>query len=140
MRAVPLLALCAVVVSIEANAIDFAVPVEAAGISPSVKSIRVACTAYSSVTALMVARGFQFASVVAGSIKQTVTVKLDIPLDKAKHTGYQCEADRAFELDVTKLGTVASKYLRPANQMTDGLQIKDLNLQANSVPKVSGKL
>lgn len=140
MRAIPWLALCAVV-SFEANAVEFAVPIEAAGITPSVKSIRVSCTTFSPMTGVMMAQGFQFVSVVAGAVKQTVTVKLDIPPEKAlPNSGYQCEADRAFELDVTKMSPVSSRYTKPAHLMTDGLPMKDLNLQATSVPKVGGKL
>ena len=123
-----------------ASAVDFAVPIEVAGIAHSVRSIRVSCLAHGA-DGTIAAQGSQFAPVVAGAVKQTITVKVDIPLAKVKPgAGYHCEADRAFEIDVTKLNPIPNKYLKPSNFVDEGITIKELNLQANSVPKVSGKL
>jgi hypothetical protein len=132
-------ALCAVL-PFAANAVEFAVPLEVAGINPAVKSIRVSCVAHGA-DGTIAAQGSQFAPVVAGAVKQTLTVKVDIPLAKVKPlAGYHCEADRAFEIDVTKLNPVPGKYSKPGPYVDEGMDIKALNLQANSVPKVSGKL
>ena len=123
-----------------ANAVDFAVPVEAAGLNPAVKSIRVSCIAIGA-DGTIAAQGSQFAPVVGGAVKQTVIVKVDVPLGKAGYgAGYFCEADRAFEIDVSKLNPVPSKYMKPAKHLDDGLDIKVLGLQATSVVKVNGKL
>ena len=132
-------ALCAAL-PVAANAVDFAVPVEAAGINPAVKSIRVSCLAVG-IDGTIAAQGSQFVPVVAGAVKQTVTVKVDIPLGKVHHgAGYFCEADRAFESDISKLNPIPNKYLKPAKYLDDGLDMKLLGLQATSVVKVNGKL
>jgi hypothetical protein len=123
-----------------ANAVDFAVPVEVAGLAHSVKSIRVSCLAVGT-TGTIAAQGSQFVPLVAGAVKQTVMVKVDIPLGKVNAgAGYFCEADRAFEVDVSKLNPIPVKYLKPAKYLDEGMDLKMLNLQANSVVKVDGKL
>jgi hypothetical protein len=122
-----------------ANAVEFTVPVEAAGLVAAVKSIRVSCIAYAG--EMTVGSGSQFVSVNAGSVKQTVNVKIDIPLSKAKMAvGYSCAADRAFEMDVAKLNPVPAKYLKPVPHISEGMEITAIGLQANSVVKVSGKM
>ena len=83
-----------------ATAVDFAVPVEAAGINPAVKSIRIACVAIAP----------------------------------------EGTADRAFEVDVTKMKPLPGKYQKPLGHMDEGMDIKQINLQANSVVQVGGKL
>jgi hypothetical protein len=131
--------LCAA--SLPANAIDFAVPVEAAGINAAVKSLRIACVVAAGPEGLTAATGVQFVAVTAGAVNQTVTVKLDVPLGKAKPgSAYQCYADRAFEVDVTKLNPVPSKYTKLPGHISEGMSIKDINLQANSVVMVGGKI
>jgi hypothetical protein len=126
---------------IAANAVDFAVPVEAAGISAAVKSLRIACVVAAGPEGLTAATGLQFVAVTAGAVNQTVTVKLDVPLGKAKPgAAYQCYADRAFDVDVTKMNPVPSKYTKPPGHVSEGMDIGAINLQANSVVKVGGKL
>jgi hypothetical protein len=124
---------------IAANAVDFAVPVEAAGISAAVRSLRIACVVGAG--DMTAATGVQFVAVTAGAVNQTVTVKLDVPLGKAKPgAAYQCYADRAFDVDVTKMNPVPSKYTKPPGHVSEGMDIGAINLQANSVVKVGGKL
>lgn len=124
-----------------ATAVDFAVPVEAAGINPAVKSIRIACVAIAP-EGTTIGHGAQFVAVTGGAVSQTVTVTVDIPLNKAKAgvTPYSCAADRAFEVDVTKMKPLPGKYQKPLGHMDEGMDIKQINLQANSVVQVGGKL
>jgi hypothetical protein len=87
------------------------------------------------------AHGLQFVPVVGGAVNQTVTVKLDAPLGKVKpNAPYQCFADRAFEVDVTKMKPVPGNYMAMPGHITEGMPMKDINLQANSVLQVGGKL
>ena len=127
-------------VPLSVSAIDFAVPVEAAGISAAVKSLRIACMV-AGPEGMTIAAGVQFVAVTAGAVNQTVTVRLDVPLGKAKPGApYFCFADRAFEVDVTKMNPPSSKYTKPPGHISEGMDMKDINLQANSVVKVGGKL
>ena len=143
MRAIPWIAAAAWcgTMPFAASAVDFAVPVEAAGISAAVKSIRVVCMVLAP-EGMTIGHGFQFVAVAAGGvINQTVTVKLDAPLGKVKaNAPYQCSADRAFDVDVTKMNPVPGKYMHMPGHISEGMAMKDINLQANSVLQVGGKL
>ena len=133
-------ALC-VTLPLAANAMDFAVPVEVAGINPAVKSIRVSCLIHAGDGSSIAAQGSQFVTLVGGAVKQTITVKVDAPISKVKPgSSYHCEADRAFEIDVTKLNPIPPKYFKPAAYVDEGMDMKAVGLQANSTQKVSGKL
>jgi hypothetical protein len=133
-------ALC-VAFPLAANAMDFAVPVEVAGINPAVKSIRVSCLIHAGDGFSIAAQGSQFVPVIGGAVKQTITVKVDAPISKVKPgASYHCEADRAFEIDVTKLTPIPARYLKPAAHVDEGMDMKVLGLQGNSIQKVSGKL
>ncbi len=124
-----------------ANAVEFTLPVEATGIMPPVRSIRVACTA-SAFDGTTRGSGSAFIALQAGAANQSVAVKVDVAQPKGLPAAsmYSCGVDRVFDIDVTQLKPVPKSYLAPAEAMSEGAPVKDMHLQSNSVAKVGGKL
>ena len=124
-----------------AKAVEFTVPVEATGIMPQVKSIRVTCTAIA-FNGTTRGSGSAFLALQAGAVNQSVAIKVDVDQPKGlpAASAYSCGVDRIFDIDVTQLKPVPKGYLAPVEGMSEGAPVKDMHLQYNSVAKVGGKL
>ncbi len=124
-----------------AKAVEFTVPVEATGIAPQVKSIRVTCTA-SAFDGTARGSGSAFLALQGGAVNQSVAIKVDVAQPKGLPAAsmYSCGVDRVFDIDVTQLKPIPKGYLAPMEGMAEGAPVKDMHLQYNSVAKVGGKL